>query len=106
MISYNIQRIFEYPEFTFSDRYAFYFKIICSAAFYAPLVPLVLVWAGIYFVAIYWIDKFQMLRRRSRGKAVGSELLIEFMEFLEYPIILFAVIWVEFDDFLGWKLVF
>ncbi len=50
-------RAFENPPFDFATKYAVYTKTITSAAFFAPLCPMAMVWAVIGLIGSYWIDK-------------------------------------------------
>lgn len=86
----DLNKAFENPPFDFATKYAVYTKTITSAAFFAPLCPMAMVWAVIGLIGSYWIDKYLMLRRRGRLYAVGPELSFEFVEYLEFTLILFS----------------
>jgi len=70
----KLNALYKYPEFDFATKYATYTKTLLSAALFAPIEPFVLVWAILGSAGSYWLDKYEMLRRRSRGVSYGSEL--------------------------------
>jgi hypothetical protein len=90
MTQLALNKLFENYQFDFATKYATYLKTLLSAALYAPLVPSVMPIAVVGLMGSYWIDKFNLLKKRSRGASLGSELPMECIEFLESPLILFS----------------
>ncbi len=55
----------EEPIYDISLRYAVIINTMLLTAFYAPLIPIGLIWSSIFIVFIYWIEKFKLLRESS-----------------------------------------
>lgn len=91
MIQLDLNKLYENPRFDFATKYATYTKTLLAAALYAPLVPAILPIVFIGFIGNYWLDKYNMLRRYSRGPSIGAEYSETFIEWLEYPVILLGV---------------
>mmetsp|Transcript_40597 Transcript_40597/g.36021 ORF Transcript_40597/g.36021 Transcript_40597/m.36021 type:complete len:306 (+) Transcript_40597:1115-2032(+) len=91
MVQRELDAIYENPQFSFAMKYAGYVKTVCSASLFTSIVPLAMLYSLISLFFSYWLDKWVMLRRRARGVAFGPEFPIEFIEYLEYPVILFAI---------------
>ena len=54
-------RIYEYPEFTMPENYAFIINSMLLTAFYSPLLPIALFYTLICLFLAYWIYKVQFL---------------------------------------------
>jgi len=91
MTQKELNDIFEDPKFPFAQRYAGYVKTVCSAALFTSIVPMAMLFSLISLFFSYWMDKVIMFKKRSRGVAYGPEFPMEFIEFLEYPMILFSL---------------
>ena len=89
--------LFEYPKFDFATSYSALIKSAFSAAFYAPVVPIALVWTLVSIVLCYWVDKYNNLRAFSVGKALGSEIAIQMIEIMEWSLVIFGVSSFVFD---------
>lgn len=60
-------------------------------SFYAAILPTFLLWGMLSLFLTYWIDKYNILRRRSVLDSLSTELAIEMIEMLEYCIILYTL---------------
>lgn len=87
----QLHEYYRLPEFDFPLKYANYAKTTLAAAFFAPLIPIVVPIAFFGLAVEYWLDKHKMLRKSSRGPSIGPELPFEYVEFLEYSLVLYAV---------------
>jgi len=91
MTQKQLNDVYRYPEFDFAGKYAIYAKTVLAAAFFAPLIPIVLPVAFVHLFLQYWFDKFMLLKYRSRGPALGPELAFNYVEILEYSLVLFSI---------------
>lgn len=89
--------LFEHPQVDFATSYSGIIKSLFSAAFYAPVVPIVLVWTLLGIFLCYWVDKYNILRKSSIGKALGVEIALQMTEVLEWYLIIFGVANFLFD---------
>jgi len=72
-------------------RYTILLKTMYLVSFYAPVLPSFLLWGMLSLFLTYWIDKYNLLRRRSVLDSMSTELSIEMTEMLEYCLILYAL---------------
>lgn len=54
----------EETEFDIAKRYAVLLNTMFSTAFYAPVMPIALVWGLVAILLHYWAEKFALLRRK------------------------------------------
>lgn len=54
-----------------------------TVAFYTSILPIVLAWTMVGLVMIYFLDKYNILRRRTIKFALGDELSKEMTEMIE-----------------------
>ncbi len=87
----ELNEIYRLPEFDFPLKYANYAKTTLAAAFFAPLIPIIVPIAFVGLAIEYWLDKQKMLRKCSRGPSIGPELASEYIEFLEYALVFYSV---------------
>jgi len=87
----DANRLFEGPAVDMPLIYANVQKTMLFTGFYANLVPIgiAISLAGLFMT--YWIDKYLLLRRHSRPKALGKESIEEMSNFLELFLISFTV---------------
>lgn len=74
--------IYAYPEYDIAPRYAFLISMLFSCAFYAPLIPMAMVYTLIGIFLMYWCEKFIILRRRSVSTYLSEELSIDITDML------------------------
>lgn len=66
-------------------------KTMWFTFFYAPCIPLGNIFSILNLILYYYIDKYNVLRRRVIKESLGKEITFEMIEMLEYIIILFAI---------------
>lgn len=73
-------------------RYATVLNTIFITAFYAPLIPIGLLWTLIGIFFLYWIEKFKLLNCNSVKSYQGATLPNSMTEILEWflPLYCFA----------------
>lgn len=86
-----MNRIFENIDFNIILRYTVVLKTVYLVAFYATILPISCFWGILSLVLTYWIDKYNLLRRRAVLSNLSSELAIEMTEMLEFVLIIFAL---------------
>lgn len=86
-------------------------KTMWFTFFYAPAIPLGLVFSLINLVYYYYIDQHNVMKRRTIKETLSAEVSIEMIENLELCIIFYAIgnltfSWMLFGDAdtLGWVL--
>ncbi|KRX03774.1 hypothetical protein PPERSA_04282 [Pseudocohnilembus persalinus] len=87
----KLNKIFEQPDFHIVFRYTIILKTMFLVSFYASLVPMGLAWGLLNMILTYWIDKYNLLRRRSVKDNLSVELAVEMAEMLEYSFIFYTV---------------
>mmetsp|Transcript_30770 Transcript_30770/g.27993 ORF Transcript_30770/g.27993 Transcript_30770/m.27993 type:complete len:107 (+) Transcript_30770:1060-1380(+) len=90
MTQKNLNKLYKYPKFDFATKYASYLKTLWSGAVFAPLLPSAMVLAIVGICVSYWIDKYVILRKRSRGVYHGPELAFHNIELLDYTMVFFS----------------
>ena len=83
-------KLFEDPSIDMSSKYSLLVTTVLLAAFYAPALPVALIFAMICLTLIYWSDKYILLRRTALPFSLGSELPESMIEHLEWAIFLYA----------------
>jgi len=63
--------LYELAPYDISLRYAYLLNILFSTAFYAPVIPICMIYSLVAFLLMYWADKYTILRRRSISSALG-----------------------------------
>lgn len=104
----RVLRLFENEPFEFSFRYGSILENLYTAAFFAPVFPLGLL---VTFVSCYldmiadrvittfkfthkliFLEKYVLIKRSAKAKAIGSALAFEMMDQMEFLILIFGVI--------------
>jgi hypothetical protein len=67
----QLNRQLEYPAFDFANAYSYYLQMVFIVSFYGYLVPLTVPIIIIAFIAQYWIDKYNLLKRFSSPVDMG-----------------------------------
>jgi len=83
--------IFEDPSVDMSYKYSLVVKTVLLASFYAPSLPIILVFAILGLTFIYWVDKYIFLRRSALPFSLGSELAESMIEHLEWSTFIYAL---------------
>lgn len=81
----------EKMDFDIIYRYSIVIKTMYICAFYADVIPIALLLGLLSLLVTYWIDKYNLLRRRSVVCNMSSDLAHDMVDILEYCLILFAV---------------
>jgi hypothetical protein len=66
-------------------------------AFYSPIMPIGMIYALIAIFLQYWVDKYNLLRRRVVKYNMSAELSIEMTEMLEFVLIIYCLGTLIFD---------
>ncbi len=82
----------ENPDYNIGKRYADIMKTMWFTFFYSPVIPFATLFSIIGLILYYWVDKYNILRRRTVKENIGRDLSIEMIEYLEFVIIWFGVI--------------
>jgi len=82
--------MFEKPDFDIAKGYSDIMKTMWFTAFYAPVIPMGLIFSIISLICLYWIHKYNVLRRSIIRYNMSAELSIEMTELLEWVLILYA----------------
>lgn len=91
--------LYENPKMDFATFYSGIIKSMFSAAFYSPVVPIVLLWTFLGIFLCYWVDKYNLLRKTSIGRALGVEIAFEMTEVMEWFLVIFGFSNFVFDWF-------
>lgn len=91
MTQKEANQLFEDFACDFAEKYSCLIKSMFVAALYAPILPMALVWTIIGNFLMYYVDKYNILRRSSIGKSLGATLALEMTEVLEWFLIIFGV---------------
>eukprot|EP01016_Furgasonia_blochmanni_P004483 TRINITY_DN1173_c0_g1_i2.p1 TRINITY_DN1173_c0_g1~~TRINITY_DN1173_c0_g1_i2.p1 ORF type:complete len:279 (-),score=51.93 TRINITY_DN1173_c0_g1_i2:190-1026(-) len=87
----ELHEVYEGVDFSIAFRYAGIMRTMFATAFYAPIIPLALVWSIIAMLCIYWADKYVLIRRCKRPDTLSSKLSVEMTELLEWILPLYAL---------------
>ncbi len=74
----------EYPDYNIGKRYADIMKTMWFTFFYCPAVPMGTIWSIIGLIVYFYVDKYNIIYRRTVKENIGNELTIEMIELLEY----------------------
>ncbi|CAD8213980.1 unnamed protein product [Paramecium octaurelia] len=90
--------IFEGPQVLLYDNYAYVCKTVWITLFFAPLVPISLLFCICGLFLYYWIQKYLLLRRKCRPPLQSSHLNSEMCNIINFSPILLAAgqLWVDF----------
>ena len=82
----------EEPDYISGKRYADIMKTMWFTFFYSPVIPLGTFWSLLGLIVYYWVDKYNVLRRRTIKESISKDLTFEMIELLEYIIIFHSVL--------------
>lgn len=66
-------------------------KTVWFTFFYGGIIPIGLVLSLATLILYYWVDKFNVLRRRTLKDSISRELSIAMIEYLEMILIFYAL---------------
>ena len=64
----------EHPEYSISKRYAEIMKTMWFTFFYSPAIPFGIVWSILGISIYYFIDKYNIIYRRTVKESIGKNL--------------------------------
>jgi hypothetical protein len=105
----QLNRRFALPEFDFNEKYSFYVIFFFLVSFYGFLVPEVTIMCIIFYFLLYWIDKYNLLRRYSAPGDISHTLTELMLRILEASVVFFALgnlLWdlaVHYDSTAGYR---
>ena len=82
--------LYQDPPFDIAVKYAFILNQIYNLAFYSGILPQASIWVIVGLIFQYWMDKYQLLRKRTVKQSLSNNLSIEMTEMLEYFMPLFG----------------
>jgi len=82
--------LFEGTQYDMSYKYAMLLKTILLTCFFAPALPIVPLISVAGLCAMYWVDKYLLLRRAALPYALGSDLTNSMIEYLEWAGFMYA----------------
>jgi hypothetical protein len=85
------QRVFEGVDFDIALKYAGIMSTMFASAFYAPIIPVALVWSIIAMICNYWADKYVLVRRCKKPDSLSAKISREMTELLEWILPIYAV---------------
>lgn len=66
-------------------------KTMWFTFFYTPIVPIGTVFSLIGLMIYYWVDKYNVVKRRTVKETISIDLTVAMIDYLEYIVILHAV---------------
>lgn len=79
----------ENPSYSIGKRYADIMKTMWFTFFYSPAIPMGTALSIVGLIFYYFVDKFNLLYRRTVKESIGKNLTIEMIELLEYSSVLY-----------------
>lgn len=83
--------LMEKPNYLSGKRYADLMKTMWFTFFYAPCIPLGNFFSMLNLILYYYIDKYNVLRRRTIKESLSKDVSLGMIEMLEFIIIFFAI---------------
>jgi len=83
--------LMEMPGYHISERYADLLKTMWFVFLYGNLLPMATLMFLIYLIIFYWVDKYNLLRRRCVKEAISLELSANMVESLELIIPIYGL---------------
>ena len=77
----------EKPHYSMGKRYADIMKTMWFTFFYSPAIPMGTLWSIIGILLYYYVDKYNLIYRRTVKENIGNSLTIEMIELLEYCVV-------------------
>jgi hypothetical protein len=84
--------LFEGTKFDYASAYAAVIKTLLLGAFYATFLPSVTAISVLGLIALYWAQKYALLRRHANPPTTSSHMQIEVTDdYIEFMILIFNV---------------
>ena len=84
----ELNRLFQQPNFSFSQKYASKIRSFLVACFFSYILPLGPFITAVFLAIQYWVDKYLILRRFKKPQGLGKELSLNLAETLEAGVVL------------------
>lgn len=81
----------EEVEYTQGKRYADMMKTLWFTFFYGSCIPIGIVFSLCSLTAYFWVDKYNVIHRRTIKESLSKEVSIEMIENLEVSLLFFAI---------------
>lgn len=81
----------ESPDYLQGKRYADIMKTMWFTFFYAPCIPLGIFFSILNLILYYYIDKYNLFKRRTVKESLDKSVSVEMIEMLEMIIIYYAI---------------
>ncbi|KAM3146261.1 hypothetical protein pb186bvf_001606 [Paramecium bursaria] len=97
MTQLEANKLWENPTIYFYDCYTFLCKTIFVTFFFAPLVPIGIVFSAVGLFLYYWVQKYLLTRRYSIPPEESAQLNTDILESLDFAPILLAAgqLWLD-----------
>lgn len=80
--------------------YAALIKSMFFCSFYAPVIPLGILFCMVTIAGLYWLNKYNLLRRSMVKEQMSAELSKEMTELIEYVLVIYALTSALFEYFI------
>lgn len=100
MTQKNLQEVYEQPAYPIALLYAALIKSMLFCSFYAPMIPIGLIISMVSIVGLYWLNKYNLLRRSMVKEQMSAELSREMTELIEYVLVIYALSNTLFEYFI------
>ena len=77
----------EFPDYSMGKRYADIMKTMWFTFFFSPALPLGTLFSAVGLIFYYYIDKYNLIFRRTVKENIGKKLTDEMIELLNYCIV-------------------
>ena len=71
-----MNNLYENPEFEIDIRYAQILNLMYTISFYAPIMPVAILYCIMSLISYYWLDKLKIIRRSSIKASINSDLSV------------------------------
>ena len=92
--------MYELPPFNIGAVYSRVLNIVLTTVFYAPLIPIGLLYTCIGLFLFFWIQKFFLVKRRSVNVNVSYKIVLEMIILLEMLLPLYCISNIIWEIFL------
>ncbi|KAL4503268.1 hypothetical protein ABPG72_000874 [Tetrahymena utriculariae] len=87
----ELGKMFEDPEFDLGYHYCTIIRVIYQTMFYAPMIPMCLIWSLGSIIIYYVVTKFQLIYRRAVQDDIGPEISFSILHHLPISLIIFSI---------------
>ena len=81
----------EHTEYYQAKRYADIMKTVWFTFLYGGILPIGIIFSIIGLSLYYWVDKYNLIRRRTVKENLAKELPLQMIEMLELSVIFCAI---------------